>query len=216
MRNFKVIIFDFDGVILESEQIKDQGFEYIFRDYPQAQGKIMEYHLANSARTRFEKFQHISEKILHIPYTDELRQKYSREFSRFVFEGVKNCPFVPGARELLEVYYPKFPLYVVSVTPEEDLTKIAQVRDLLKYFKKIYGTPWRKREALKDILEREKIAPQDAVFIGDTYQDYQASADTGIPFIGRRNGKSFADCPAPLCDDLTGVRKILDHGRISG
>ena len=40
-------MFDFDGVILESGDIKTQAFLELFAGYPQFRGTILEYHLGH-------------------------------------------------------------------------------------------------------------------------------------------------------------------------
>ena len=78
----KVIVLDFDGVIVESVGIKTEAFRELFRDSPQVE-EIYQYHLANNALSRFEKFPYICENILGRKYTEEMGMEDTRNwFSR--------------------------------------------------------------------------------------------------------------------------------------
>lgn len=52
----RAIVLDFDGVIVESLDIKTRAFRDLFSDYPQHLDKIMSYHLAHNAISRYIKF----------------------------------------------------------------------------------------------------------------------------------------------------------------
>ena len=124
----KVIALDFDGVIVESVGIKDQAFEEVFKQYPEQLAQIMEYHRSHNATIRYDKFKYITETILHQPYSETIGQKLGEEFSRYIFKKIVACPSVPGAKEFLEYFYGKRPLYLISMTPEEELMRILQAR----------------------------------------------------------------------------------------
>ena len=53
----KVVILDFDGVILDSVNIKTEAFKEIFnRESKVIQNKIVNYHLKNGGISREKKF----------------------------------------------------------------------------------------------------------------------------------------------------------------
>ena len=148
---FKVIIFDFDGVLLESVDIKDYAFKTLFQDYPEHLEEIMEYHLSNNAIVRFDKFKYITEKILHKSYDKGTEKELSNIFSDLVFRRLVECPFVNGAKEILDFLQDKIPIYIASRSPADELEKILEIRKLKKYFKEIYAVPWLKPNAIRDI-----------------------------------------------------------------
>ncbi len=146
--NIKTIILDFDGTIVESVGIKDRAFETLFREYPDHLDEIMKYHLSHNATVRFDKFRYIVEKILGQEYGGETERKLSEAFSKLVFERIVQCPCVAGAEEFLDYFWSRIPLYLISVSPAEELERILKARDLNKYFEKIYAIPWVKKEAM--------------------------------------------------------------------
>jgi len=208
---FKVLVLDFDGVILESEGIKDWAFEKLFSQHPQHLKDILNYHKAHTAVGRFEKFQYITEQILSEKYTPSLEKSLGAEFARLVFERVVDCPFVKGAKEFLDGYFGEVPIYLASINPADELQKILQARQLEKYFKNVYTTPWLKKDVLKEIMGREGVSGDQALFIGDTFEDFRSAQDAGVSFIGRNSGKSFQGAPIRIFDDLTGVQEFLEQ-----
>ena len=52
----KTIIFDFDGVILESLDVKTEAFKKLYQPYgPSISNKVVENHLENEGISRYEK-----------------------------------------------------------------------------------------------------------------------------------------------------------------
>jgi len=207
---FKVILFDFDGVLVESVGIKDNAFVSLFKEYPEHLAEIMDYHLSNNATIRFEKFKYITENILGLRYDEETEKRLSKKFSSLVFKNIVNCPHVRGAKEILDFFRDRVPLYLASVSPTDELDDILEARKLKAYFKKIYAVPWIKTEAIQDIMDREGVTPQDIVFVGDSYEDLKSAQSTGIFFIGRDSGKSFHGARIPVCKDMFEVKDFLD------
>ena len=60
----KAIIFDFDGVIAESVDVKTEAFKELFKAYPDKVKAIADFHIDNGGMSRFDKFRHIYKNIL--------------------------------------------------------------------------------------------------------------------------------------------------------
>ncbi len=207
----KTIILDFDGTIVESVGIKDWAFETLFKEYPDRLNEIMKYHLSHNATVRFEKFKYITENILGQRYDEEIERKLSSGFSKLVLERIVQCPYVPGAEEFLNYFEGKVPLYLISASPSEELERILKARNLSKYFKRIYAVPWVKTDAIQEILNKEGVSPEEAVFIGDAFEDYQAARLTNVAFIGRDSGKSFQGVRLNVFRDFIAIRVFLEN-----
>lgn len=205
----KAIILDFDGTLVESVGIKDWAFGSLFEEYPDHLDEIMKYHLSHNATIRFEKFKYITKNILKQKYNEDVETGLSQRFSELVFKKIIECPYVPGAEDFLNYFWGKLPLYLASVSPAEELGGVLNVRSLEKYFKKVYAIPWVKIDAIKDILNNEKISPEEAVYIGDTFEDYEAAKSTNVFFIGRDSNKSFQDADIPIYKNMFEIKTLL-------
>jgi beta-phosphoglucomutase-like phosphatase (HAD superfamily) len=207
----RAIILDFDGTLVESVGIKDDAFRALFSEYPEHLPAIMEYHLTQNATVRFEKFRHITESILGMQYDDHTKERLSRTFSEMVFRRITECPFVAGAEEFLEHFCRKIPLYLSSASPDEELSRILETRCLRDFFRHVYAASWPKEDAIRNILKKEDIPPENAVFIGDAFEDYEAARSAGVQFIGRNSRKSFRNAPVAVYKDLFEIKEVLSQ-----
>ena len=204
----KAIIFDFDGVIIESFDIKTQAFRELFKDSEKVE-KIVEYHKQNGGVSRYKKFKYIYSEILKQPLDDKTFNDLGERFSNLVVEEVKKCPYVPGAVEFIRRNSNKLRLFIASGTPEEELRAIVAARDITKYFRGIYGSPTIKSEILSGILNRENLDKKDVIFIGDTITDYNEAAKLGVPFMARINslsGNPLLDIDVPRFHDFYEIK----------
>lgn len=181
----RAVVFDFDGVILESADIKTQAFLELFRDYPEHQDAILNLHLSQAGISRFEKFKVIYRDFLREPLSPEQLQILGNQFSALVRHKILTCPFVPGAQLLLEKLQSNYLLFVASGTPETELREIVEQRGLTPFFTEVAGSPRRKAEILQDLLRAYRLQPQEMVMIGDAIADWEGARAQGIPFIGR-------------------------------
>jgi beta-phosphoglucomutase-like phosphatase (HAD superfamily) len=210
MRHLKLIMMDFDGVILESNRIKDDAFRHVFEGYPSQLEEIMAYHRRITGVIRFDKFRHVAMHILKIPYDQNQEDQWAKAFSKFALAQMNVCPFVEGALDFLNYFYLKVPLYLLSATAPADLEWTLNARGLTHFFKKTYATD-QKKIITAEILKKEKVHPDQAVFIGDAMTDYDAAKACEVPFIGRRGIDSFEGASFPVCGDLREVRSLLEQ-----
>jgi len=182
----KSVIFDFDGVICESMDIKTRAFAHLFRNYPDdIVQKVVNFHLDNGGMSRFEKFRIIYRDFLQQELSDEEENRLGNEFSEFCYKEVVRCPYVAGVEDFLENNYKKYLLYIVTGTPEAEMNNIIDDRGLRKYFRGVYGAPSKKGELIIKILRENKLEPEEAVMIGDSTTDYEGAKQAGVKFIGR-------------------------------
>ena len=208
----RLVILDFDGVIVESNDIKDKAFRQLFGRYPGQYEEVMEYHRANISLSRYLKFNFLLEKIGR-PGDELLKKQLLAEFSEITLKLMKSVPFVKGAQTFLKDTYRKLPVYLVSVTPISDLEIILDHLQIRVYFKDVYGCPpWNKPDAIRDILQKENIAPANVLLVGDSYGDQRAALQNNIHFIGRNSGLGFEDPrPAYIIPDLTGLASFIQN-----
>ncbi len=182
----KAIIFDFDGVILESAVIKTDAFSEVVKGYHEEQARaFVNYHMSHMGISRHVKFRYFIEEILKEEYAEEKEQILANAFEHIVFDRVMKCAFVPGAQEFLERNYAKYNLFIASGTPDEEMQRIIDGRGLRKYFKGIYGTPMKKTEIIRLILDNYNYSNKEVIFVGDAGTDLNAARETDLIFVGR-------------------------------
>lgn len=182
----KGLIFDFDGVIAESNNVKTEAFVKLFRDYPRhIKESVRIFHLENGGMSRFDKFRYIYANFLKQPLPEKRFDELCTEFNRIVFDGVVNAPMVDGVEDFLRRNKNRYDMYVVSGTPQDEIRAIVQRRRLGDYFIGVYGSPSSKKDLIRSILQEKHYNPKEVVFLGDSINDYEGAKGAGIGFIAK-------------------------------
>ncbi len=207
----KIIIFDFDGVILDSVSVKGDAFGYIFNDYgDEIVDKVKDYHKQNGGLPRAEKIKNIFSIILKKHPSQDVIDKYCRRFSIIVVDMVLKTNFIPGSFEFIKNNCNLYDLFIVSATPQKELEVIIKKRKIRKYFKNIYGSPIDKKTHIKSIISNNGGVFSSAVFIGDSLSDLESSIKAGVEFIGVKSSSITFPIEVNVMDNLFGLKKELE------
>lgn len=190
----KAIILDFDGVVIESVDLKTKAFREMFKGQPYCE-QFIEYHLKNNGKSRFNKFEWLYKNILNKPLSEVEKKTLGDRFSGIILKKNIECPYVKGAIEFLREFHGKLPIYIASITPQEELQEIIDKRNLNQYFKGVIGTMGSKSDIINKIIAVEKISPDEIVFVGDTMEDYVAAQETKVSFVARIKQETFGELP---------------------
>lgn len=191
---FDALILDFDGVVVESNDIKARAFAELFGDHPEHLGAILGYHRQNLGISRYKKFAWIYRELLQRPLPQRELESLGSRFSERVVEKIVAAPFVAGARETLSACRRTgLPVFVISGTPIEELGRIVARRGLTAYFTRIWGSPIEKWRAIGEITASYGFAPSQMLFVGDGRSDHEAATRTGVPFVARKSDGEAVD-----------------------
>jgi phosphoglycolate phosphatase-like HAD superfamily hydrolase len=184
---FKLIFWDFDGVIKESVSVKTEAFQELFKPYGNTVcKKIKFHHLENSGMSRFEKIPLYLE-WANIRPTNTKVKEMCKKFGKIVKNKVINSKWVPGVETFLDNFKDRYIFIIVSATPQGELNNICRSLNIDKYFYKIFGSPISKSEAIKISLSYYKVLPDKCLMIGDALADMNAAKENKIKFIFRKH-----------------------------
>jgi len=210
--HYDAIIFDFDGTLVQSNEIKTWAFGKLYEKYGEDIVRyVTDFQVENGGFSRFVKFRHFHEHLLGLPYTDEVGKKLSKNYTQLVFDEVVRAPHVEGALEFLKKHYQHISLFVASGTPEPELREIIKHRSIPHFFQGVYGSPATKTEILQRILVKRKLYPEQVLMIGDALTDWKGAQGVGVEFIGIKSGKSSNIFPSSnnLLNNLTELDKYV-------
>jgi len=180
------VFFDFDGVIVESIAIKTAAFSSIYAPHgPDVLAAAVAHHEANEGISRLIKFRHCHKTLLGIDLDNDALDALAETYAAEVEDRVVACDGVNGATDFLARHHTRIPLFVVSGTPENELQRITDRRNLSVYFKEVRGSPASKETIVRELLDRYTLTPADSLFVGDAMADHRAAKLCGVPFIGR-------------------------------
>ena len=177
-----MIVFDFDGTLVDSNPIKRRAFELCFSEFPAQKEGILAYCGGNNHVTRSEKFRHVYENILKMDYTPEVEKKLHLRFERETTEQIVRAPEIPGASEFIRNARPKHRTALLSSTPHPILLEILERRGWSGWFDLKQGAPVNKAAWLKG-LEKAGWPPEQVLFFGDTPEDARSAQTAGCRFI---------------------------------
>lgn len=186
----KTIIFDFDGVILDSNNIKEEAFGQIYNHYGHViRNQVIKYHRNNLSITRYNKFKFFHENYLKKKVNNNDLKILSSKFSKIVFSKILNANFISGSYDFISNNYHNYDLHISSATPLNELIKICKKKKINFYFKSINGYPHTKKEHIKYIIDKNKLNISEVVYIGDSVHDFDAAKNFNINFIkiGKKN-----------------------------
>lgn len=182
----KIIVFDFDGVLVDSVHVKANAFFQMYQKFGSAiANKVRNHHIEHGGMSRFEKFRYYQENFLHQKVESDAIEKLSIQFSGLVVEKIISSSWIPGAETFLNFLYLKRKLCIVnSATPQKEIELIIKKRQMGTYFSGVYGSPASKAENLQKIIDQYSTSPSQMIFFGDALADWNAACEMGISFVG--------------------------------
>ena len=177
------IIFDCDGVVFDSNELKIEAFRKTLSAYPSdIVEAFISYHKQNAGISRYVKFRIFITEFLGEEFGQD---KYERLLDSYGMECralYQQASMTPGSSHVLKEASNIVPLYIASGSDELELTDVFKQRQLSKYFVKILGSPKTKSECVQEALNDIGFC-KGVVMVGDAESDWRAAQDAGISFI---------------------------------
>lgn len=184
---FRKILFDFDGVILDSSTVKEDAFRKVLRDFPrEAVESLVEYHRGNGGLSRYHKFGYFLDSICGQKPDPDLVARWSREFSEAAKEQLAD-PARLIADTLAFIRKERREMHIVSGADGDEVRWLCDRLDLSRHFRTVQGSPTPKVELVARLLAGEGWKKEETVLIGDSVNDLRCAADNGIAFYGYNN-----------------------------
>lgn len=185
----KIILWDFDGVIIDSHAVREQGFREVLSEFPKNNiEELLIYHRKNGGLSRYVKFRYFLEMIRKEKISEALVEEWSSKFSEIMRKKLINkANLFPKTLNFIERQSGQMNMHIISGSDGDELRYLCAQLGLTPYFKTIEGSPVPKNDLVKKVLENYSYQPQDCVLIGDSINDYEAARASNIDFLGYNN-----------------------------
>lgn len=197
----KALVYDFDGVLVDSNDIKENSFLEIYRELASDRFEdILALHKSTPVHTRFEKMDTIMREIFQLRGDEATKRaaEWVQVYTEKTHRSVVECAYIEGAMNMIQHFQGKVPQYIASATPEKELRNIVRDRGIYDLFANVWGGPRPKTEMFADVCSLESIEKDDLLFFGDSASDWHSAKKFGCPFIAIDQGKSFDDFDGPV------------------
>ncbi len=217
-QKYDFYVFDCDGVILRSNQIKSDAFASALQGEPeQLVADFVEYHKSNGGVSRYEKFAHYYHHMsVHHSASDDkasLTQQAIERYASIVRHELAACEMISGVLDFIQSLYAQgLPCAVNSGGDELELHHVFGVRGLDQYFKHIFGSPSTKHNNMER-LKSAGFMTGSGVMFGDSRSDFVAAESFALDFVYVQEESEWKD-GATICA-AQGYQVIPDFHALS-
>ncbi len=213
----KCIVFDFDGVLIDSNVIKRNAYFMIFSPIGSTEQIIKKVLVKKYGGDRYQIIGHIIDELSVNGFLykgcdrEVMLQHYTGQYNKICEEYAVSCSEIKGVSKILPRLAGHYALYINSATPQAPLRRIVSRRGWGGYFRGVFGRPCTKIENLRKTLKFEEIINEDMLFIGDDHRDLEAAAQCGCRFVGMVHETSnFVSVPYYRARDFTGIEPFIN------
>jgi phosphoglycolate phosphatase-like HAD superfamily hydrolase len=195
LNKIQTLLWDFDGVIMDSNAVRDRGFEEVLKEFPQTEvDALMAFHRDNGGLSRYVKFRHFFEYIRGESVTEAEVQKWADKFSGIMMKLLINPNLlIQETLDFIKANAHQYNMHIVSGSDQTELRQICKSLDIAKFFNSIHGSPTPKNDLVGALLDDQSYDKNTCLLIGDSKNDYEAAKVNGIQFMGYGNEKIKAN-----------------------
>lgn len=218
----RLIVFDFDGTLCDSADVKTDAFHALYLDEhgPAFAEAVRSHHLANAGISRYDKIRHVESEMIGRDPSPERVEEVARRFSELVERAVIAAPLFDGVATFLDEASAVVPLAIASATPASELRRIVEAKGIGAFFVAIEGSPSSKGEILGALAESRALDPSEIVMVGDQPSDLAGAREAGTRalIITDQAERYDAPCVASFAHAASWLaarlpREIPVHGR---
>ena len=190
MENIQVVAFDCDGVMFDTEKANKAFYNHILNHFGRADMTDEQFVYASM---------HTAEKVLAYLFENgtacAAAWEYRQSISYMPF--IKYMEIEPELKPLLKRLRPKYKT-AIATNRTDSIEHVLKEFELTEFFDIVVSAldvdyPKPHPEALIKILEHYQIAPDQAVYVGDSELDEMAARAAGMHMVAYNNRSLKAD-----------------------
>tara|TARA_B100000242_G_scaffold294357_1_gene276716 strand:- start:1157 stop:1822 length:666 start_codon:yes stop_codon:yes gene_type:complete len=186
IEEYKSLVFDCDGVILNSNKIKTDAFRKVTLPYGEdASEKLVDFHLNNGGISRYEKFIFFLNLISPNSSSSQKNDTLSLLLKNYAKECKKSLYNVEITNDLffLKSKTSHTPWAIVSGGDQDELNDIFRFKKIHSMFESgIFGSPDPKSLIFKREINKKNFK-LPALYFGDSKNDYYSAKENKMDFV---------------------------------
>ena len=208
----KCVFFDFDGTLVESNDIKRRVFYEVTKNIVGANLILDKLFASSNPGDRYNVFNDLVQDLKRSNTTRISSKHLSDLYTNICEYEISQASEVSGALSTLEgLKKRKIKIFLSSATPKKTLKRIIKMKGWNDLFDRVMGSPETKEEHLKSILSLNNFSLSEIIYVGDSEMDQKAALSIGCKFIGiGSNSSRFDSKPVILLSTLETLIEELD------
>lgn len=179
---YDLALFDFDGVLFDTNRAKTEAFRRALEDYPSdLVQQFIDYHETHGGVSRYAKLQYFFDRVLAKPISANTLEITLTRFAEIGSALMSQASPLPGIRDVLtRSRDADIPVAICSGGDTGEISRLLSQHSLLDCFVHIWGNEYSKLEHAKS-----RIAPyyRHVIFFGDSRYDLEVANAYGFEFV---------------------------------
>jgi FMN phosphatase YigB (HAD superfamily) len=175
----KVVVFDFDGTLVDSNPIKEACFHVAVEGQPGGAAALAAARVLGGDRYRI--FAETAHRLKPgAGPAEALARLLTARYGMCCERRIRRCANRPGALATLKALKRQgLKLWLSSGTPDRDLARVVLKRGWAPFFDGILGSSGSKAANLRRVMAQEKVTPRQVMMVGDSLDDVIGARETG-------------------------------------
>ncbi len=191
----KCVAFDFDGTLVDSNDIKRETFFEIAHPWDTSGEVVAEVYERWPLADRYEKTRKIAEGLINrklLPEGSSVESwgaRLASDYTTLVENTITSSAEMPGASQaLMNLSELGVLLFVNSATPIGPLRRLLELRHWAHFFRAVYGAEASKADNLRSIALESDAAMNEIVHVGDQPDDLRGAEQCNCHFVAMAAG----------------------------
>jgi HAD superfamily hydrolase (TIGR01509 family) len=206
----KAVIFDMDGVLIDSEPLHHKAMEYMLEEFDV---KISEEYNNQFIGSTTEHMLETIKKDFKLDISlSHLQTNYMKKKDDLIKEeGLLPVPFTKEL--IIDLFQNNIKLAIASSSTEDEINDVVNILDLSSYFEELVsGTTVPNPKPAPDVflkaVKQLGVTPKECIIIEDSYNGVAAANHAGIPVIGFINENSGNQDLSSACNIIDSFKEV--------
>ncbi len=184
MDRYNGVVFDVDGVLLDSNDLKENNIREAASRFASSQrlNEFVAYFTGLNGVPREGKVAH------YFGSDSNETEAILAHYNQLNADSLSDVEVINGTLETLEYFHGQLPISAVSGGAQQEVRNILSIKGLSSYFEQILGGPKSKLNNIQGFA-----STRDYLFFGDSKHDHEVALEMGFNFVFVHEHTQFTD-----------------------